>query len=213
MVTRPDSACASLLSSTLVVPYALLNSRNPTQTRRTSSASRCKMKEMKRWYKKAKGNVQDRLRPPSRQSTPTTPARSPRNSQDPASSQGQVLSSVPSTSVRPSELGIAPTPSATPGPGAHELEVPASSPSTCPNDITEVSAGPSEPVSSSSGLASMNSFETLRLAMDANASLFVPLQLALADLIKTGRSFDVCSHTQAPRLILFTYSHLGLLQG
>ena len=195
MVTRPDSVCAGLLSSTLVVPYTLPNPRSRAQTRKTSSQYLFTMKEMKRLYKKAKGKVKDHLTPPSRQSTPTTPARSPRNSQDPASSQGQVLSSVPSTSVRPSELGIAPTPSATPGPGAHELEVPASSPSTRPNDITEEPAEPSEPVSSSSGLASTNSFETLRVAMDADANLFAPLQLALADLIKTGRSFHVCSHT------------------
>ena len=168
---------------------------------------------MKRLYKKAKGKVKDGLTPPSRQSTPTTPARSPRNSQDLLSAQGQGPSNFLSTSVRPSQLGIAPTPSATPGPGAHELEVPASSLSTHPNDIIEVAAGPSEPVSSILGLASTNSFETLRLAMDANTSLFVPLQLALADLIKTGRSFDVCPHTPTLRLILYLYAPSGLLRG
>ena len=203
MVTRPDSACAGLLSSSLVVPYALLNSRSRAQTRRTSSEYLCTITKMKRLFKKAKSKVQDRLRPPSRQSTPTTPARSPRTSHDPVSNQSHGSSNVPLISVLTNELAIVPTPSATPGSGAHDLEVPASSPSTRRSDITKVAAGPPEPVSSSPGPACTNSFETLRVAMDADASLFAPLQLALTDLIETGRSFDVLSHIPSSCLILF----------
>jgi len=171
------------------------------------------MKEKKILHNKARSKVEDRLRRPSRQSTPSTPARSRRNSQDPVSTHGQVPSNVPATSARPGELAIAPTPSATPGPSAHGLEVPAGSPYSRSDDNADIAADPSEPLSFDLRLASTNSFETLRVAMDADTSLFAPLQLALVDLIKTGRSFDVCPHTPTLRLILYLYAPSGLLRG
>jgi len=195
VVTRPDSVCAGLLSSTLVVPYALLNSRNRAHTRKAHRKSSISMKEKKIRHNTARSKVEDCLRRPSRQSTPSTPARSRRTSPDPVSTHGQGPPNGPATSVRPSELAITPTPSATPDPGAHGLEVPASSPYSRSEDNADIAAGPSEPLSFNFRLASTNSFETLRVAMDADTNLFAPLQLALADLIKTGRSFHVCSHT------------------
>ena len=161
------------------------------------------MKEKKIRHNKARFKVYDRLRRPSRQSTPSTPARSLRTRQDPVYTHGQGPSNVPATSVRPSELAITPTPSAMPGPGAHGLEVPASSPYSRSDDNAGVAAGPSEHFSINSRLAYTNSFETLRVAMDADTNLFAPLQLALADLIKTGRSFDVYTHSLTLLFILF----------
>jgi len=159
------------------------------------------MKEKTILQNKARSKVYDRSRRPSRQSTPSTPARSPRTSQDPESTHGQGPSNLHATSVRPRELAIKSTPSATPGPGAHGLEVPANSPCSRSDDNADIAAGPSEPLSFNYRLSTTSTFETLRVAMDAGTSLFAPLQLALGDLIKTGRSFNVCSHTLASRLI------------
>ena len=138
---------AGLLSSTLVVLYALLNSRNRAHTRKAHRKPSISMKEKKILHNTARSKVEDRLRRPSRQSTPSTPARSRRTSPDPVSTHGQVPPNVPATSFRPSELAITPTPSATPGPDAHGLEVPASSPYSRSDDNADMSASPSEALS------------------------------------------------------------------
>ena len=149
---------------------------------------------MTRLYKKAKTKVGDRLRPPSRQSVPTNPARSPRNSHDPTTTRDASSSNISATTACASELLIVSTPSVTPSPGARQLEVAANVSSPRPDSIPETASGTAHSPSSSSMLSPMNSFATLRVAMEADdTSLFAPLQQAMVDLIKTGRSFGVRS--------------------
>jgi len=72
------------------------------------------MENIKRGYKKAKGKVKALLRPASRQSALSTPARSPRSSQEPSATHGQGVSTTPSVIGLASQTAIVPTAIVTP---------------------------------------------------------------------------------------------------
>jgi len=95
------------------------------------------MDNIKRGYKKAKGKVKDLLRPPSRQSALTTPARSPRSSQEPSATHGQGVSTTPSAIMLASQTAIVPTAVDTPGADIPALEAPAPTPSPQPERTTD----------------------------------------------------------------------------
>jgi len=67
------------------------------------------MDKIKIKYEKVKGTVKDLLRPPSRQSALTTPARLHHSSQEPESTRGYVISAASSVTVSASQAVIGPT--------------------------------------------------------------------------------------------------------
>jgi len=86
------------------------------------------MENIKRGYKKAKGKVKDLLRPVSRQSALSTPARSPRSSQEPSARHGQGVSTTTSVIELASQTAIVPTAIVTPIADLPALEVSAPEP-------------------------------------------------------------------------------------
>jgi len=106
---------------------------------------------MKRKYQQAKGKVKDLLRPPSHQSTPATPARSARSSQDPAATHYQAISATSSTVVLASQAAVAPTADATPTAEISALETPAPKPSPQPEHTPNYAAIYLEPVVKTQG--------------------------------------------------------------
>jgi len=94
-------------------------------TRSPLSNSNHQMQNIKQGYKKAKGKVKDLLRPSSRQSGVTTPARSPRSSQEPSATHGQGMSTTPSAILLASQTAITSTAVDTLGTGVPALEAPA----------------------------------------------------------------------------------------
>jgi len=109
----------------LVVPHAFLVTCRRPCTHSPPPNSTHQMDNFKRGYKQAKGKVKDLLRPPSRQSVLTTPARSPRISQEPSATHDQGNSSTPSVIVPASQTAIGPTAVDPPGADVPALEAPA----------------------------------------------------------------------------------------
>jgi len=105
------------------------------------------MENIKRGYKKAKGKVKDLLRPASRQSALSTPARSPRSSQDPSATHGQGVSTTPSAIGLESQTAIVPTATVTPIADLPALEVsapePLPEPEHAPNATSTYAQSPS----------------------------------------------------------------------
>jgi len=144
---------------------------------------------MKKFYKKAKTNVRDLLRPSSRQSTQSSPAQTPRISQDPENVQdiGHDISTAPRTTVQASQSAIGPVSSAKPSAEPDNLH-PDVIPQPAP--IGALEPAPLEPTAIE---VTHSNFDKLRDAMEEDgANLFAPLQVALVDLVALGRSLEAC---------------------
>jgi len=94
------------------------------------------MDKMKRKYQQTKGKVKDLLQPSSRQRELTTPGRSPRSSQGPATTHDQVISTTHSAVVLAN---------ATPNVDIPAFETPAHEPSPLPEHSPNYAATYSEP--------------------------------------------------------------------
>ena len=151
------------------------------------------MDTIKRKYKNAKGKVKDLLRPPSRQSGLTTPARSPRSSQEPAATLEHEIPITSTAIVRVSETAIAPTAIATASADVPALQVSAPEPSPQPKHTPDSAATYAQPPSATSKLATMASvcndlFTVVHGASDA----FPPLKSALGGILEIWKQCEVC---------------------
>jgi len=105
------------------------------------------MDKLKRGFKKAKGKVKDLLRPSSRQSGVTTPARSPRSSQEPSATHDQGMSSTPSAIVLASQTAITSIAVDTLGTGVPAPEAPAPQSSPQPEHTSGAASTYAQPPS------------------------------------------------------------------
>jgi len=158
---------------------------------------------MKNFFKKAKNDLKDHLRPQSPQSVVSSQAQSLRSSTELAVSQApnQDVSIIPLTTVPVSQPAIGPVSSA--------------KSSTAPDDLPLQTPHPAAPIrvlesTSQTGntievaLAGLSAFDKLRDAMkEDDTNLFAPLQVALTDLVRLGRSLEArCSSSSAFPYIL-----------
>jgi len=176
----------------LVVPHAVLVTCHHPCTQSPSSTAAYQMDTIKKKYKKAKGQVKDLLRPPSRQSALTTPARSPRSSQEPTAPPGHRISNTPSVIVQASQTAIAPTAIATMSTDIPALEASAPEPSPQSEHTPDSAATYAQPPSVTSKLATMASvcndlFTVVHGASDA----FPPLKSALGGILEIWKQCEV----------------------
>jgi len=150
------------------------------------------MDTIKRKYKNAKGKVKDLLRPPSRQSALTTPARSPRSSQEPAATLEHDIPTTSSGIVGASQTEIAPTAIATPSADVPELDVSAPKPSLQPNFTQAPATTYAQPPSATSKLATMASIcNDLFMVVHGASDAFPPLKSALGGILEIWKQCEV----------------------
>jgi len=148
---------------------------------------------MKQLYKKTKNSVKDLLRPPSRQSVPTSPARSARASQDASSAHERGTPAVSPTAADASQSAVAQTPSAATSPDTHGLEVPAHDPSPPAGTATYTPAAYAQPPSSHSNLATAGSIcNDLLTVVHGASDAFPPLKSALGGILEIWKQCEVC---------------------
>ena len=148
---------------------------------------------MKQLYKKGKSKVKDLLRPPSRQSVPTSPARSARGSQDASSAHERGTSTISSTAADASQPAIAQTPSAATSPDTRGLEVPAHDPSPPADTISYAAAAYAQPPSSHSKIATAGSIcNDLLTVVHGASDAFPPLKSALGGILEIWKQCEVC---------------------
>jgi len=115
----------------LVVSHALIARRSPVHSQ-SSITTNPKTDEMKQKYNKAKDKFKGFLRPRSRQSALTTPARSPRSSLEPAAAHEQGMPITSSATFPTSQTEVVPETSTMPSADVPALEAPAPEPSPQP---------------------------------------------------------------------------------
>ena len=148
--------------------------------------------KIKSKYNKAKGKVKDLLRPPSRQSASTTPAHSPRNSQDPASAVDREIPTTSTAIVRASQTAIAPTAIDAPSADVPVLEVSAPEPSHQPKHAPDPLTTYAQPPSTTSKLATMASIcNDLFTVVHGASDAFPPLKSALGGILEIWKQCEV----------------------
>ena len=192
MVKWPAFACTRWPSSSFVVPHVVLVTCRRPCTQNTSSTTAYQMDTIKRKYNKAKGKVKDLLRPPSRQSASTTPAPSPRNSQDPASAVDREIPTTSSAIVPVSQTAIALTAIDAPSADVPSLEVSASEPSHQPKHAPDPLTTYAQPPSTTSRLATMASIcNDLVTVVHGASDAFPPLKSALGGILEIWKQCEV----------------------
>jgi len=150
------------------------------------------MYNIKQGYKKAKGKVKDLLRPPSRQSALTTPARSPRTSQEPSGTHGQGMSTTSGVIVLASQTVIIPTAVDTPGADVPALEGPAPGSSPQPERTPYTAStyeGPLPAPPRPDNVASV--CDPLLTVMHGASDAFPLLKLALVEILEIWKQCEV----------------------
>ena len=180
---RPRLSSSRTPFSSLVIARAL---------RAPSSTAAYQMDNIKIKYQKAKGKVKDLLRPPSRQSTLTTPARSSRSSQEPVATLEHEITTTSTATVRVSQTAIAPAAITVPTADVPARDVSAPEPSPQPKQTQDSAATYAQPSSVTSKLATMASvcndlFTVVHGASDA----FPPLKSALGGILEIWKQCEV----------------------
>jgi len=148
---------------------------------------------MKKLYKKTKSKVKDLLRPPSRESVPTSTAQSPRDSQDAPTTHERGTSAVSRTAVDDSQPVIAQTPSAAASPETLELEVPVHDPSPAADTIPYAPEPYAQAPSSHSKLATAGSVcNDLLTVVHGASDACPPLKSALGGILEIWKQCEVC---------------------
>jgi len=165
---------------------------SPVHSDPPSSTPAYQMDTIKRKYKNAKGKVKDLLRPPSRQSALTTPARSPRSSQEPAATLEHDIPTTSNAIVCVSQTAIAPAAITAPTADVPALQVSPPEPSPQPKHTPDSAATYAQPPSATSKLATMASvcndlFTVVHGASDA----FPPLKSALGGILEVWKQCEV----------------------
>jgi len=163
------------------------------------------MDKFKRGYKQAKGKVKDLLRPPSSQSALTTPARSPRSSQEPSGTRSQGMSSTTSAIALAIQAAITSTAVDTPGADVSALEVPAPGSSSQPEHAPHAASTYAQPLSVTPKSDNVESVcNDLLTVMHGASDAFPLLKWALVEILEIWRQ---CEVRQLPPLRSF----LGLI--
>jgi len=202
----------------LVVSYAFLVTCRRPCTRSPLSKSTHQMDKIKRGYKKVTSKAKYLLRPPSRQGALTTPARSPRSSQEPSATYDQGISSTPSAIGLASQTVITPTAVDTPGADVPALEAPAPAPEPSPQpQLTSDTASTYEkPLPAPPKLDDVASVcDPLLTVMHSASDAFPLLKLALVEILEIWKQCEVrrllprnlfprsdCNSRRLPRLKL-----------
>jgi len=180
---RPRLSSSRTPFSSLVIARAL---------KASFSTAAYQMDYIKIKYQKAKGKVKDLLRPPSRQSALTTPARSPRSSQELAATIEHEIPTTSTAIVGASQTAIAPAAIATASEDVPALQMSAPEPSPQPKHTPDSAATYAQPPSATSKLATMASvcndlFTVVHGASDA----FPPLKSALGGILEVWKQCEV----------------------
>jgi len=150
------------------------------------------MENIKRGYTKAKGKVKDLLRPASRQSALSTPARSPRSSQEPSATHDQGVSTTPSAIVLASQTAIVPAAIVTKIADLPALEVSAPEPSPQPERTPDAASTYERPPPVPPKLDTVVSVcDPLLTIMHGASDAFPPLKSELVEILEIWNRCEV----------------------
>jgi len=150
------------------------------------------MDTIRRGYKQAKGKVKDLLRPPSRQSALTTPARSSRSSQEPSATHDQGISTTSDAIVLASQTAITPTAVDTIGADVPALEAPAPGSAPQPEHAPHAASTYAQPPSVTPKFNYVASVcNELLTVVHGGSGAFPPLKSALVEILEIWNRCEV----------------------